>query len=112
MLFTANQLLRVWFGHLVSSPATFSYSRAERFHYDRSTRCENECRVVRQLLGAYFININYRLVVLGKLGLDKEYSTRGRHSKEVAFALLTQQPRVRFPAFPWNFHDEIFYDVA
>ena len=29
----------------------------------------------------------------------------GRHSPEVAFALLTQQPRVRFPAFPSNFHD-------
>ena len=72
MLFRENQLLRVWFGDEVSSPATFSYSRAKRFHYDRSTRCENECRVVRQLLGANFININYRLVVLSKLGLDIE----------------------------------------
>ena len=29
-----------------------------------------------------------------------------RHSTEVAFALLTQQPRVRFPAFPWFFSME------
>ena len=34
------------------------------------------------------------------LSWNKYCATRGLHSTEVVFALLTQQPRVRFPFFP------------
>ena len=36
----------------------------------------------------------------------------GRHSTEVAFALLTQQPRVKFSAFPRVFLKKFIIDVA
>ena len=32
--------------------------------------------------------------------IRKHFEGGGGHSTEVAFALLTQQPRVQFPAFP------------
>ena len=32
----------------------------------------------------------------------------GRHSSEVAFVVLTQQPRVRFSAFPRIFSDKLY----
>ena len=36
----------------------------------------------------------------------------GRHRKEVAFVLLTQQPRVGFSAFPRIFLKKFVLDVA
>ena len=36
----------------------------------------------------------------------------GLHSTEVAYLLLTQQPRVQFPAFPQKIFIEKIIDVA